>query len=109
MLIPKAPTFPLSPIAKANAAPEKTASAPGSTQGLGPKADAKIGDAALIGITVRKDLDFPEWYTQVLRKGDMLDYYDVSGCYILKPWSYNVWQSIQGECAQFDTHAASRS
>jgi prolyl-tRNA synthetase len=32
---------------------------------------------------------------QVLIKGDMLDYYDVSGCYILKPWSYSVWQSIQ--------------
>lgn len=25
----------------------------------------------------------------------MLDYYDVSGCYILKPWSFNIWQSIQ--------------
>ena len=49
----------------------------------------------LIGITVHKDLDFPEWYQQVLRKGDMLDYYDVSGCYIIKPWSYFVWESIQ--------------
>jgi len=26
----------------------------------------------------------------------MLDYYNVSGCYILKPWSYSIWQSIQG-------------
>lgn len=59
------------------------------------KEDAKIQDAELIGITVRKDLDFPEWYQQVLRKGDMLDYYDISGCYILKPWSYFVWESIQ--------------
>lgn len=59
------------------------------------KVDAKIADAELIGITVRKDLDFPEWYQQVLRKGDMLDYYDVSGCYILKPWSYFVWECIQ--------------
>ncbi|WFD43743.1 proline--tRNA ligase [Malassezia psittaci] len=57
--------------------------------------DAKIPEAELIGITVRKDLDFPEWYQQVLRKGDMLDYYDVSGCYILKPWSYFVWECIQ--------------
>ena len=57
--------------------------------------DAKIPEAELIGITVRKDLDFPEWYQQVLRKGDMLDYYDVSGCYILKPWSFFVWESIQ--------------
>lgn len=56
---------------------------------------AKIAEAELIGITVRKDGDFADWYQQVLRKGDMLDYYDVSGCYILKPWSYTVWQSIQ--------------
>ena len=25
----------------------------------------------------------------------MLDYYDVSGCYILRPWSYAIWQNIQ--------------
>ncbi|UZJ52191.1 hypothetical protein CBS101457_001511 [Exobasidium rhododendri] len=58
-------------------------------------AAAKIPEAELIGITVRKDGDFPEWYQQVLKKGDMLDYYDVSGCYILKPWSYSVWEAIQ--------------
>lgn len=48
------------------------------------KEDAVITDAALIGIGVKKELDFPGWYQQVLTKGDMLDYYDVSGCYILK-------------------------
>lgn len=41
-------------------------------------------DKALIGIDVGKEEDFPGWYQQVLTKGDMLDYYDVSGCYILK-------------------------
>lgn len=56
---------------------------------------ARIPEAELIGITVRKDGDFSDWYQQVLKKGDMLEYYDVSGCYILKPWSYTVWQSIQ--------------
>jgi prolyl-tRNA synthetase len=44
----------------------------------------KIEGAALIGIDVAKEDDFPGWYQQVLLKGDMLDYYDVSGCYILK-------------------------
>ncbi|KAJ1032388.1 hypothetical protein NDA16_000415 [Ustilago loliicola] len=88
------------PVAKASA--PGAASAPGSTQGpiaASNKAKAaeaaKIPDAEQIGITVRKAGDFPAWYTQVLLKGDMLDYYDVSGCYILKPWSYFVWQSIQ--------------
>lgn len=90
------------PVAKASAPSSSTASAPGSTQGPITSSNkaraaeaAKIPDAEQIGITVRKGGDFPEWYAQVLRKGDMLDYYDVSGCYILKPWSYFVWQSIQ--------------
>ena len=25
----------------------------------------------------------------------MIDYYTVSGCYILKPWSYGIWEEIQ--------------
>ncbi len=25
----------------------------------------------------------------------MLDYYDVSGCYILRPWAYGIWQQVQ--------------
>jgi prolyl-tRNA synthetase len=33
---------------------------------------------------------------KVLIKADMLDYYNVSGCYVLKPWSYSIWEIIQG-------------
>lgn len=33
---------------------------------------------------------------KVLIKADMLDYYNVSGCYILRPWSYSIWEVIQG-------------
>lgn len=25
----------------------------------------------------------------------MLEYYDVSGCYILRPWSYSIWEAIK--------------
>ena len=55
----------------------------------------KIDGAALIGIDVAKEDDFSGWYQQVLTKGDMLDYYDISGCYILKPPSYFIWEEIQ--------------
>ena len=51
--------------------------------------------AALISIDVAKEDDFPGWYQQVLTKGDMLDYYDVSGCYILKPAAWHVWECVQ--------------
>lgn len=36
-----------------------------------------------------------DWYSQVITKGEMIEYYDVSGCYILRPWSYAVWEAIQ--------------
>lgn len=56
---------------------------------------AKLEDAKLVGITVDKAKDFSAWYSQVVVKGEMLDYYDVSGCYILRPNSYFVWEEIQ--------------
>ncbi|KAF7309589.1 Dihydrolipoyl dehydrogenase [Mycena indigotica] len=59
-----------------------------------PKEDAKIEGAVQIAIGVKKEVDFPGWYTNVLIKADMLDYYSVSGCYILKPWSYSIWEEI---------------
>ncbi|KAH9941159.1 prolyl-tRNA synthetase [Epithele typhae] len=59
------------------------------------KEEAKIEGAIQIAIGVKKEVDFPTWYTNVLIKADMLEYYNVSGCYILRPWSYSIWESIQ--------------
>ncbi|KZT70476.1 prolyl-tRNA synthetase [Daedalea quercina L-15889] len=57
--------------------------------------DAKIDGAVQIAIGIKKEVDFAGWYTNVLIKADMLDYYNVSGCYILRPWSYSIWEVIQ--------------
>ena len=51
------------------------------------------------GITVKKLENFSEWYTQVIQKADLIEYSDVSGCYILKPYSYALWETLQ---AHFD-------
>lgn len=79
--------FSAAPAPAAAAAPKKTAKSE--------KESAKLEDAKLIGITVDKLKDFSNWYSQVCVKGEMLDYYDVSGCYILRPNSYFVWETIQ--------------
>lgn len=50
-----------------------------------------------IGIEAKKEEDLPNWYQQVLRRSEMLDYYDISGCYIIRPWAYKVWKEIQRE------------
>ncbi|KAI6159046.1 prolyl-tRNA synthetase [Pisolithus thermaeus] len=59
------------------------------------KEDPKIEGAVQIAIGVKKEVDFSAWYQSVLLKADMLEYYSVSGCYILRPWSYSIWEEIQ--------------
>ena len=34
-------------------------------------------------------------YSQVLLKAEMMEYYDVSGCYILRPWSFAIWETMK--------------
>ena len=46
-------------------------------------------------VEAKKEENLPEWYAQVLTKAEMLEYYDVSGCYILRPWSYTIWEAIK--------------
>jgi len=48
-----------------------------------------------LGITIKKDDDFSKWYIQILEKADLISYSEISGCYVLKPTSYSIWESIQ--------------
>ncbi|KAF9976714.1 hypothetical protein BGZ73_008021 [Actinomortierella ambigua] len=48
-----------------------------------------------IGMECTKEGDFSKWYQQVLTRSDMIEYYDVSGCYILRPWAYGIWEQVQ--------------
>ena len=52
-------------------------------------------DKNILGLTVGKSENFAKWYTEVITKAEMIEYYDISGCYILRPWSYNIWERIQ--------------
>lgn len=45
-------------------------------------------------LLAKKD-DFPNWYKQIVTRSEMIEYYDISGCYILRPWSFSIWEQIQ--------------
>ena len=47
-----------------------------------------------LGITVSRDEDIAQWYSQVVLKSGMADYAPVKGCMIIKPLGYGVWQNI---------------
>lgn len=55
-----------------------------------PKPDAKE-----TGITVKKSEDISEWYTQVIQKAELAEYTGVSGCMILRPRAYAIWEKLQ--------------
>jgi len=46
------------------------------------------------GITVSKQKDMPEWYSQVIIKGELADYSQVKGCIVIRPYGYSIWQKI---------------
>ncbi len=48
-----------------------------------------------MGITATKSQNFSDWYQQVITKGKMIEYYDISGCYVLLPNAYGMWENIQ--------------
>ena len=48
-----------------------------------------------IGITVSKESDFSEWYTQVVLKSELADYAPVKGLIVLRPDGYSIWEMLQ--------------
>ncbi|HIW25606.1 MAG TPA: proline--tRNA ligase [Firmicutes bacterium] len=41
------------------------------------------------------EVDFPQWYTDVVIKADLVDYSSVRGCMIIRPYGYAIWELIQ--------------
>ncbi|MFH1432613.1 MAG: proline--tRNA ligase [archaeon] len=58
-------------------------------------AEKKEKDIQDLGLTVKKNEDFSEWYTQLIKKAELADYSSVSGCIVFRPNSYSIWEKIQ--------------
>jgi len=41
--------------------------------------------------------DFAQWYTDVCKKADLIDYTSVKGCMVFKPAGYAIWELIQSQ------------
>lgn len=54
------------------------------------------GKETKLGLRAKKLEEFGDWYSQVCVESEMISYYEgVSGCYILRPWSYTIWDTIK--------------
>ena len=53
------------------------------------------GDKKLVEAITARDVDFAQWYTDVVKKAELIDYSSVKGCMIIKPAGYAIWENIQ--------------
>ena len=41
------------------------------------------------------DVDFTQWFTDVVVKAELIDYSGIKGFYIMRPYGYAIWENIQ--------------
>ncbi|RXM28763.1 Bifunctional glutamate/proline--tRNA ligase [Acipenser ruthenus] len=68
---------------------DKSAGSGGAGEGQGPKKQTRLG------LEFKKEENLADWYSQVITKAEMIEYYDVSGCYVLRPWAFAIWEAIK--------------
>nr|XP_057934786.1 bifunctional glutamate/proline--tRNA ligase isoform X2 [Doryrhamphus excisus] len=74
---------------KANQGKDPSGGAGGAGDSQGPKKQTRLG------LEAKKEENLADWYSQVITKAEMIEYYDVSGCYVLRPWSFAIWEAIK--------------
>jgi prolyl-tRNA synthetase len=54
-------------------------------------------DKKLVEAITSMDTDFAQWYTDVVKKAELVEYSSVKGCMIIRPYGYAIWENIQRE------------
>ncbi len=39
--------------------------------------------------------DFSQWYTDIVKKAQLMDYSSIKGCMVIQPYGYAIWENIQ--------------
>ncbi len=54
-------------------------------------------DKKMVEQITSMEVDFAQWYTDVVKKAELADYSGVKGCMIIRPYGYAIWENIQRE------------
>ena len=52
-------------------------------------------DKKMVEAITSMEEDFAQWYTDVVKKAELIDYSSVKGCMVIKPAGYAIWELIQ--------------
>lgn len=54
-----------------------------------------MAEKKLVEAITSMEEDFAQWYTDVVKKAELIDYTSVKGCMVIKPAGYAIWELIQ--------------
>ncbi|HKM33341.1 MAG TPA: proline--tRNA ligase [Lachnospiraceae bacterium] len=54
-----------------------------------------MADKKLVEAITSMEEDFAQWYTDVVKKAELIDYTSVKGCMVIKPAGYAIWELLQ--------------
>lgn len=61
-------------------------------------------DKKLVEDITSREEDFSQWYTDIVRKAELIEYSSVRGCMIIRPRGYAIWENLQRQLdADFKT------
>ncbi len=52
-------------------------------------------DKKMVEQITAMDVDFAQWYTDVVKKAELADYSGVKGCMVIRPYGYAIWENMQ--------------
>lgn len=54
-----------------------------------------MADKKFVEDITSMEVDFAQWYTDIVKKAELVDYSGVKGCMIIRPYGYAIWENIQ--------------
>ena len=54
-------------------------------------------DKKMVEAITSMDEDFAQWYTDVVKKAELIEYTSVKGCMVIKPYGYAIWENMRNE------------
>ena len=54
-----------------------------------------MAEKKLVNAITSMDEDFAQWYTDIVKKAELIEYTSVKGCMAIRPYGYAIWENIQ--------------
>ena len=54
-----------------------------------------MADKKMVSEITSMEEDFAKWYTDIVKKAELIEYTSVKGCMVIRPYGYAIWENMQ--------------